>query len=108
MNDRQHVGAQAATYVPLGDLLDTERARQAALAAIAKPTAARDRGVRDSGNGDRCPLSPSHGKMYVLGETQYCSHHTHDNPPMTRCFWPLNGFDAAVAAYQPPKPKEAT
>lgn len=106
MTSREHVGAQVVE--DRHDLLDTERARQAALADIARPARTRDRGVRDSGNGDRCPLNPSHGKMYVLEQVQYCSHHTHDNQPRTRCFWPLQGFDAAVAAYQPPKPQEAS
>ena len=68
------------------------------------------RGSRyDFGDGDRCPLDPEHGRMYVLTtggkRTQWCASQTHDGAPKTapggglapaRSFWPYD--DMALAA----------
>jgi len=71
------------------------------------------RGEHDLGDGDLCPLVPSHGKMSALMGTskQYCRHQSHDGRPKshplgptdpTRSFWPLadNAFAKAVAEYK--------
>lgn len=61
------------------------------------------------GDGDRCPIFPEHGIMYVIQGSdppmQWCPHSAHagrpgkDGPPMTRAKWPLYGIEEAVAAY---------
>ena len=100
--DGQHVGAQRPDVVfdEAGSMpLDEFRAKAAALAALRKPRNL-ERG-HDTGNGDRCPLVPSHGRMYVLDQVQYCAHIAHDGwheVPRTRALWPFHDFEAAVEA----------
>lgn len=64
------------------------------------------RSYHDTGDGDRCPLVPEHGKMYVSKDhqTQRCVHQSHDGDPKTavggerpatRASWPLS--DDALA-----------
>lgn len=64
---------------------------------------------RDLGNGDRCPVNPEHGNMFVLKSgTQFCAHSDHVEHkvkgvvvrPATRSIWPGEGFDAAVRAWK--------
>ncbi len=61
------------------------------------------------GDGDDCPVVPSHGAMHVTPGTkrQYCPDQSHDGPrlphkrPATRAFWPFGwrSFEAAAAEY---------
>lgn len=61
----------------------------------------------DVGDGDRCPLNPEHGHMYVLqshtgAPKQYCSHVDHDGKgkrPGSRSLWPLYGLEDTVNTY---------
>lgn len=59
----------------------------------------------DLGDGDRCPLDPEHGKMYVVARNrQWCPHSDHARKKLTRCYWPLYDLKEAVAAYTVNKP----
>ena len=59
------------------------------------------------GDGDVCPVTPSHGQMFVLpgNKRQYCPDQSHDGTPgrdgapRTRAIWPFQHFAAAVAEY---------
>jgi len=67
----------------------------------------------DIGDGDRCPLVPSHGNMLVLNgkgpPKQYCPHVMHDGGgkpsedgsrwPRSRALWPLYGLEDTVNTY---------
>jgi hypothetical protein len=70
--------------------LDSARAQQRALVALARPIS-RPRGPhQDIGDGDPCPVHGS--KMYVYGQRQYCpdrGHEGHGDVPATRAFYPL-------------------
>lgn len=63
-------------------------------------------GDRDIGDGDRCPVNPDHGNMYVIqnAQRQWCVHNDHDGRPKsapggpqkpTPNIWPLG--DKALA-----------
>jgi len=107
----QHVGAVSDSFKGAegsDDIRSAARAKQEALRKLAKPIE-RARSRHDYGDGDRCPINPSHGKMFVLGgvtgRTQWCAHSAHegtlgdDGTPRTRAFWPVgrDSFAAAVA-----------
>ena len=69
------------------------------------------RAVHSAGNGDRCPVVPQHGAMFVLSDAdrQYCSHHAHDGHGSvgpTPSLWPTGhlSFAAAVALYHGIRP----
>lgn len=62
------------------------------------------------GDGDTCPVEPSHGAMVLIRGTdrQYCPDQSHDGMwtdggkrPATRAFWPSGwkSFEAASASY---------
>jgi hypothetical protein len=86
--------------------LSAARLQQRALAALARPQKQHRGPAYDIGDGDPCPM---HGrKMLVIRGTnrQHCPDQSHDgvwnkdgHGPRTRAFWPLNGFAAAVKAY---------
>jgi len=101
----QHVGRQSDALVEDEDL-SAARRNQQLLANAVKPRAL-PRKSQGIGDGDRCPLDPEHGKMFVIRGTdrQHCPDQAHDGTPgkdgapQTRAFWPLHGFNAAVAEY---------
>lgn len=73
----QHVGGLRDSLT--GDDMSAARAQAAALARLARPTAAKRRNEHQLGNGDVCPRVPEHGKMYVLSTgTQWCPDQSHD------------------------------
>jgi len=101
----QHVGT-ISDAIQEDETRSAARAQQEALKRLAKPIE-RARGRGDYGDGDRCPIDPEHGKMFVLNVSQYCAHAGHDGTsgnggkPRTRAFWPKgpDSFAAAVAEY---------
>lgn len=111
MSDKQHVGRVSDSISAGDDALELSRAQQKAIAEAVKPRAlARER--HDFGDGDRCPLVPEHGRMFVITSegrrTQRCNHQSHDGRPKmhpegasdpTRSLWPYDGLDAAVKEY---------
>lgn len=107
MSAGQHVGA-VSDHLVEDETRSAARAAQEALKKLARPIEREHRVKHDYGDGDRCPLAPEHGKMYVLTTRQYCSHAAHegrpgrDGSPRTRAFWPKgdNALAAAVAAHQ--------
>lgn len=99
----QHVGAVSDSFKGAegsDDIRSAARAKQEALRKLAKPIE-RARSRHDYGDGDRCPINPSHGKMYVLTDHQWCAHAGHegtpgrDGEPRTRSFWPKGPYQEA-------------
>jgi hypothetical protein len=105
MSNGQHVGRQADSLTE-DEGLSAFRSQQRALAALARPIAARRGPAYDIGDGDPCPVHAR--KMLVIRGTnrQHCPDQSHDgvwskdgHEPQSRAFWPLNGFEAAVRQY---------
>lgn len=102
---KQHVGAQSDAIVADPALEAARAAQRAALAAI-RP---RSRGLArpyNLGDGDLCPIpvNESCGKMFVIGQSQYCPNAGHYPAPALkatpgRTIWPYHHLQAAVAAY---------
>ena len=91
--------------------LSAARLKQQALARLAKPIEQK-RGPRyDIGDGDVCPVNPSHGHMLWLqhSRSQFCPDQSHDgrwsegsHQLPTRAFWPQGwqSFAAAVTEWR--------
>jgi len=105
----QHIGKLSDSLVGDEDL-EAARSSQAALKRLMKPATWNRAGNRDLGDGDVCPITPSHRRMYVSGKTQHCIHRDHDGYPAshpggatdpTPFIWPsgIDSFPAAVKAY---------
>lgn len=106
MTKGQHVGQQSDSLVE-DESLALFRAQQKAALAALKPQARRSSYGRGTGDGDVCPLDPSHLRMHILSkQTQYCVNQVHDGRPgkdgypPTRAKWPVQFFADAVEAWR--------
>ena len=96
----QHVGS-VGDLPPLDEPEDG--GARAAMARLTRPTARVYTGGATTGDGDRCPLFPEHGRMIVLTSSQWCPSHEHEpvgGRQMTRAFWPIVGLEAEAKRWR--------
>ena len=111
MGNGQHVGS-VSDAVTEDETRSAARAQQEALKRLAKPQNFERVKGGTTGDGDRCPLVPAHGRMLTIQGTQkqQCPNQDHDGrprshpdgaAPRTRAIWPLGSgaLAEAVAVY---------
>lgn len=82
------------------------------LARLAAPTPSRRRRGGSIGDGDVCPVEPTHGSMMILRPSdgrparQFCPHQTHDGT--SRAFYPADIEPEALAVLASAMPVERT